>query len=92
MIVPAVIPSGAATLLPQPEVEQLPVELRRSRIWPMVGGALIWAARELLPEVIAAWRASRAGTGQPASRKSTTIGLTVATRRRASHRHRWGRA
>jgi Fe-S-cluster-containing hydrogenase component 2 len=91
-LVPAIVPSAAATLLPRPEAEHPPVEPRHSRIWPLVGGALIWAARELLPEVIAAWRASRSGTLQPASRRSTTVGLAAVAHRRAGRRHRWGRA
>lgn len=34
----------------------------RSTIWPAVGSALIWAARDLLPEVIAAWQTPREDT------------------------------
>lgn len=90
-LVPAVVPAAAATLLPRPQVEHLPIVPRHSRIWPLIGGALTWAARELLPEVIAAWQASRSGALQPASRQSTISGLAAAAHRRAGRRHRWGR-
>jgi NAD-dependent dihydropyrimidine dehydrogenase PreA subunit len=90
--VPGVASVDAGSLAHRPEVEVLPAEPRRSRLWPMVGGALAWAARELLPEVIAAWRTPRAGDLQPISRNSTTFGLAAFTHRRTGHRHRWGRA
>lgn len=38
------------------EVELLPAEPRISRLWPMVGSALVWAARELLPAVLRSWQ------------------------------------
>jgi len=91
-IIPAVASAGAVGLTPRPEIKLLPAEPRRNRFWPAVGGALVWATRELLPEVIAAWRASRTDALQPASRKSTTFGLTACTHRRTGNRHRWGRA
>ena len=70
--------SGEATSLTlRPEVEALRAEARHSDIWPMVGSALVWAARELLPEVLTAWRASHAGVLQPTSRKSSTFGLVA---------------
>lgn len=82
----------AASPLRRPLGEVLPAAPRHSRIWPMVGGALVWAARELLPELLAAWRTSRTEVLQPASHGSVTVGLTAAEQRRAGHRHRWGRA
>lgn len=90
--VPGVASGDVGSLARRPEVEVLPAEPRRSRFWPMVGGALVWAARELLPEVIAAWRTPRAKELQPTSRNSTTFGLAAVTHRRTGHRHRWGRA
>jgi len=76
----------------RPKVEILPSAARRNRLWPIVGSALVWAARELLPEVIAAWRAPRVGILRPGSRKPATSGLPASTQRRTGHRHRWGRA
>lgn len=87
---PAVIASTSRA--GRPEIELRVDEPHRSRIWPMVGGALAWAARELLPELLAAWRTSRLGILQPMSRKSTTSDLAVSKQRRAGQRHRWGRA
>ncbi len=29
---------------------------KQSGLWPMLGGALVWASRELLPEILALWR------------------------------------
>lgn len=92
MLMPIAASAEVTSLARRPELDLLPAEPRRNRFWPVVGGALVWAARELLPEVIAAWRASRSGALQPASRKSTTIGLAAVAHRRTGHRHRWGRA
>ncbi|MGC8780247.1 MAG: indolepyruvate ferredoxin oxidoreductase subunit alpha [Anaerolineae bacterium] len=86
------VPATDEALRPRSEVEVLPAEARRSRIWPLVGSALVWAARELLPEVVAALRASR-GVALPATgRRSTALGAAAPARRRSGHRHRWGRA
>jgi NAD-dependent dihydropyrimidine dehydrogenase PreA subunit len=74
-----------------PVVEVLPSESRRGRVWPIVGGALVWAARELLPEMLAAWRTSHAEVLQPTSRKSVTFGQVASQHSRTGHRHRWGR-
>ena len=91
----AVVPIAASvesiSLARRPQIEVLPAEMRRSRLWPAVGGALVWAARELLPEVIAAWRASRAGIVQADSFGPDASQLTVRAYRRTGHRHRWGR-
>jgi ferredoxin len=38
------------------QVEVLAAAPRGSRLWPVVGGALVWAARELLPAVLRAWQ------------------------------------
>lgn len=84
--------AAAEELRQRPAVELLPAQTRRGRIWPLVGGALIWAARELLPEVLAAWRVSRADASRPTSRKSNTWGVAALAHRRGGHRHRWGRA
>ncbi|PKO23963.1 MAG: hypothetical protein CVU38_01145 [Chloroflexi bacterium HGW-Chloroflexi-1] len=93
---PAVVPAAtsveAASLAHRPEIELLPAEPRRSRLWPMVGSALVWAARELLPEVIAAWRASRAAVSRPISFKPDASVRRTSTARRNGHRYRWGRA
>ncbi len=90
----AVVPVAAAAtrgLRARPDVELLPPETRRGRIWPLVGGALVWAERELLPEVLAAWRTSRAEVELPANRKSVTWGQVTPRKRRAGHRRRRGR-
>ena len=84
-----------APLVHRPGVEVLPAEPRPSRFWPMVSGAFVWAARELLPEVFSAWRKSRAGqlgAVQSVSRNSVTFGRAASRRPRSGHRHRWGRA
>lgn len=90
-IIPAATPREAASLAHRPEIEVMAVERPRSRLWPMIGSALVWAARELLPQVTAAWRAAHAEVSPPfggkptASNRRTTIGW------RNGHRHRWGR-
>lgn len=61
-------------------------------VWPLVGATLIWAVRELLPEILAAWQASRAGALRPASSNTTTRDPAVPQRSRGARRHRWGRA
>lgn len=90
----AVAPVAAAPaggLRARPDVALLPAEAQRSRIWPLVGGALVWAARELLPEVLTAWRASSAGVLRSVARRSMTFGQVASQRRCAGYRHRWGR-
>lgn len=82
----------AASLAHRAGAELLSAEPRRGRFWPMVGGALVWAARELLPEVLTAWRTSRTGIVQPADRRSVTFGRVASQKPRAGRRHRWGRA
>lgn len=81
----------AASLAHRAGAELLPAEPRRGRFWPMVGGALVWAARELLPEVLTAWRTSRTGIVQPADRRSVRFGRVASQGPHAGHRHRWGR-
>lgn len=91
----AVVPIAASvesiSLARRPQIEILPAEMRRSRLWPAVGGALVWAARELLPEVIAAWRASRTGIAQANRFGPDASHLIMRAHRRTAHRHRWGR-
>lgn len=86
----------AASLAHRAGVELLPAEPRRGRFWRLVGGALVWAARELLPEVLTAWRSSRAGAIRPDGHQSaghTATSIQIASQQpRAGHRHRWGRA
>jgi hypothetical protein len=53
---------------------------------------MIWASRELLPEVFAAWRASRAAVSPSASGNPTAAGPAAPPGRRFGHRHRCGRA
>jgi len=89
---PVATSAEAANLAYRPEVEVLPARPRHSRIWPVIGGALVWAARELLPEVIAAWQASRTADSPPASREPATFGVVMRTHRGTGRRHRWGRA
>lgn len=86
------VTAEAASLAHRAGAELLPAKPRRGRFWPMVGGALVWAARELLPEVLTAWRTSRTGIVQPADRRSVTFGRAASQKPRAGHRHRWGRA
>jgi Fe-S-cluster-containing hydrogenase component 2 len=85
----------AESLTHRPEVEMLsaaqPRSIWRRSFWPALGSALVWASRELLPEVIAAWRASRAVILPSASYRPTTFGLAAPVHRRTGHRHRWGR-
>lgn len=85
-----ITPAETTSLVPRPHIEVLPAQPRLSRFWPIIGSALVWTARELLPEVLAAWRASRSESLQPTSRKSTTVGLTPSAPRRTGHRHRRG--
>jgi ferredoxin len=90
-VVPATTSAEATSLAHRPEVEVLPAEPRRNRLWPTVGGMLVWAARELLPEALAAWRASRADVSKSISFKPHAFNLRTSTSRRGGHRHRWGR-
>jgi len=90
-VAPVAASVEAIRLAQQPEVEVLPAEVRHSGIWSAVGGALLWAARELLPEVITVWRASHAGIAQANSFGPDASHLTVRAYRRTGHRHRWGR-
>jgi len=91
----AVVPIAASvesiSLARRPQLEVLPAAPRHSRLWPAVGGALVWAARELLPAVIAAWQASRADVSHSTNLKPDASHLTVRAYRRTGHRHRWGR-
>jgi NAD-dependent dihydropyrimidine dehydrogenase PreA subunit len=82
---------GTTSVTHRPRAEVLPAEPRYSRLWPMVGGALVWAARALLPEVIAVWRSSRAGVSQPASLRLDASNRRTSANRQNGHRHRWGR-
>ncbi len=77
------------------QIEVLPAaaprSIWRSAVWPALGSALIWAGRELLPQVLAAWQASRTGAAQPVTRQpGALLGLTRPSGR-VGHRHRWGR-
>ncbi|MCX6028118.1 MAG: 4Fe-4S binding protein [Chloroflexi bacterium] len=91
-VVPAAPSVEAASFTHWPAAEVLPAVTWRRRLWPMIGGALVWATRELLPEVIAAWRASHAGVSQPISFKPDASVRRTSTARRNGHRYRWGRA
>jgi len=92
-VVPVVPVAAAAAggLRARPDVELLPAEPRGSRIWPLVGGALVWAARELLPEVLEALRASRGTISSATGNRLRSSGLMGVSRRRMAHRHRRGR-
>ena len=92
VVVPAVASVEIASFAHRPAAEVLPAVSWRSRLWPMIGSALVWATRELLPEVIAAWRASRTGVSQPISCKPDASVRRTSTARRNGHRYRWGRA
>lgn len=73
-------------------IEVLPAVSQRSRIWPLLGSALVWAARELLPPLISAWRVTRIADFQPIQRRPAASNLRLATGRRHGRRRRWGRA
>jgi Fe-S-cluster-containing hydrogenase component 2 len=81
-----------AALVRGPVSEALQPAVHRNRLWPLVGGALVWAARELLPEILAAWRASRVAALQGASRQSALRDQVAPQRSQGARRHRWGRA
>jgi hypothetical protein len=74
---PALVPVHSAP------VEVLPAEPRRSTLGPLVGGALLWMAHELLPPLIAA-RVQPAGSRPAGSNQRPVVSW------RAGHRHRWG--
>jgi ferredoxin len=58
----------------------------RSSFWPALGSALVWAGRELLPELLRAWgQTSMTREAQPAD--ALTGGRSG---RRGGRRHRWG--
>lgn len=76
--------------VPRPRVEVLPPEPRRSRVWPMVGAALVWAARELLPELLTIRQTTWVKSPPPVSYEPAVT--RIASRpSRAGRRHRWGR-
>jgi hypothetical protein len=80
----------ALTPVPEARVEVLPADPQR-RIWPLVGAALVWTVRELLPELLAAWQASHSRTTQPVSlTPDVTTSLISASHH--GHRFRRGRA
>lgn len=90
---PVVVVEQPAGQVRRPEVEVLPAASQsRTRFWPMVGSALVWAARELLPEVISVWRTSRPEVSQVVSSTPATTGQRISVNRHKGHRHRWGRA
>jgi len=90
---PVVVVEEPAGLVRRPEIEVLPAASQsRARFWPMVGSALVWATRELLPEVISVWRTSRPEVTQVVSSTPATTGQRVSVNRHKGHRHRWGRA
>jgi Fe-S-cluster-containing hydrogenase component 2 len=91
-VIPSTLAVESANRACRLEVELLPAEPRGGRLWPTVGGALVWAARELLPEIVAAWRASRVQVSQPISFKPDASNRRPSTARRNGHRYRWGRA
>lgn len=92
LVAPATTSTEVASLVHRPTVEALPAKPQRSRVWPLVGGALTWAARELLPEVFAAWRTSRSGAVRSMSSQWVASDRVVSKQPRAGRRHRWGRA
>lgn len=81
--------AAAKPLVPSPTAGTR-LAWRRS-FWPIVGSALVWVARELLPEALAAWRASRAGDS-PATWVAMDARRRWAAREGGGHRHRWGRS
>jgi hypothetical protein len=85
------VSGSALEPVPQARVEVLPAEPHHSRIWPAVGSMLIWAARELLPELLAIWQASRSKVILPA-RETAPLPQVASQPSRIGHRHRRGRA
>jgi NAD-dependent dihydropyrimidine dehydrogenase PreA subunit len=82
----------SAHLAPRPPVEVLPAALRHNGVWPAIGSALVWTARELLPAVFAAWRTSQSEILRSSGDDSVTFGRMAPRHSRAGRRHRWGRA
>ncbi|NOZ27709.1 MAG: 4Fe-4S dicluster domain-containing protein [Chloroflexi bacterium] len=48
--------------------EAKPLADWKARLWPAIGSALIWAGRELLPELLASWRLPAAQTPSASTR------------------------
>ncbi len=89
------VQEAALEVVEQPSVEVLPADAPRSAwrhaVWPALGSALVWASRELLPGVLAAWRATNVGIAQPLRGAPSVSRQLAAAARRTGHRHRWGR-
>lgn len=77
----------------QPSIEVLPAAAPRHiwqhAFWPALGSALVWASRELLPGILAAWRATNVGIAQPI-RGAPSVSRQFTAARGAGHRHRRG--
>jgi ferredoxin len=74
------------------KVAMPPAEARSSRLWPAIGTALVWAARDLLPAALQAWQetAARVGTATtPGLRRGAGAGA-IGGRRRKRWRARQG--
>lgn len=87
---------AALQTVEQRRVEVLPAVAPRSiwhgAFWSALGSALVWASRELLPEVLAACRASRAGIARPINDEPSASPPATSRYHRAAHRQRRGRA
>jgi ferredoxin len=62
----------------------------RSRLWPAIGGALAWAGRELLPELLAAWRESASSSPIKEAAEGAVSCKGCPGGRQARRRRRWG--
>ncbi len=61
----------------------------RSRLWPAVGSALLWAGRELLPALLAAWRESVSSLPTQGATEGATSRKSCLAGRQARRRWRW---
>lgn len=68
--------------------EVLPIERRPSRVWPLVGSALLWATRELLPEVLRVWRTRRVPVAGSLTARASAQVASLRNELRGGRRHR----
>jgi len=60
---------------------------KQGGFWPMLGGALVWAGRQLLPEILALWR-QNATQYQPSTRASPHVSAASTDLLQGGWRHR----
>jgi hypothetical protein len=90
----AMQPASESLLIPASWDEAVPVPATHSvwrRMWPAVGAALIWASRELLPQLLAAWRAGTPESMKPKPADSQGLPHSDTGRQgKSGGPHRWG--